>query len=135
MYSPLGLVIFVAVERTFVRFSHYSVIVISNTIRCGCLRQDQCNIACLRSCSKQKCTGNWPLLPCEAQRIVPYDLRRASLPVAAAIAIMFLGTLCSKKWYDMPHIGRGIHSLQRSTISLILDIRLITINRHARCSL
>ena len=34
-------------------------------------------------------------------------------------AIMFLDTLYSKKWYDMPHIGCGIHSLQRSTISRI----------------
>ena len=53
------------------------------------------------------------------QRIAPFDLRRASLPVSAAISIMFLDTLCSKKWYDMPHIGYGIHSLQRSTISSI----------------
>ena len=27
----------------------------------------------------------------------------------AAISIMFLDTLCSKKWYDMPHMC-GIHS-------------------------
>ena len=33
--------------------------------------------------------------------------------------IMFLDTLCSKKWYDMLHTGCGIHSLQRSTISRI----------------
>ena len=53
------------------------------------------------------------------RRIVPCDLRRASLPVAAAISIMFLDTLCSKKWYDMPHIGCGIHSLEWATISRI----------------
>ena len=46
------------------------------------------------------------------QRIAPFDLRRASRPVSAAISIMFLDTLCSKKWYDMPHIECGIHSLQ-----------------------
>ena len=34
-------------------------------------------------------------------------------------SIMFLDTLYSKKWYDMPHIGCGIHSLQRSTICRI----------------
>ena len=34
-------------------------------------------------------------------------------------AIMFLDTLYSKKCYDMPRIGCGIHSLQRSTISSI----------------
>ena len=61
------------------------------------------------------------------QRIAPFDLRRASLPVAAAISRMFLDTLCSKKWYDLPHIGCGINSLQRSTISPLVDIRLITI--------
>ena len=53
------------------------------------------------------------------QRITPFDLRRASLPVSAAIAIMFLDTLCSRKWYDMPHTGCGIHSLQMSTVSRI----------------
>ena len=35
MYSPLGLVIFVAVEGTFVRFTKGHI---SNSIRCGCLR-------------------------------------------------------------------------------------------------
>ena len=40
-----------------------------------------------------------------------------SLP--SLFSIMFLDTLYSKKWYDMPHIGCGIHSLQRSTISHI----------------
>ena len=49
---------------------------------------------------------------------MPFDLRGASLPVAVAISIMFLDTLYSKKWYDMPHIGCDIHSLQ-STISRI----------------
>ena len=50
------------------------------------------------------------------QRIAPFVLRRASLPVAVAISVMFRDTLCSKKWYDMPQIWCGIHSLQRSTI-------------------
>ena len=45
------------------------------------------------------------------QRIAPFDLRGASLPVSGAISIMFLETLCSKNWYDMLHIGCGIHSL------------------------
>ena len=43
----------------------------------------------------------------------------AGLPVASLFAIMFLDTLYSKKWYNMPHIGCGIHLLQRSTISRI----------------
>ena len=44
----------------------------------------------------------------------PCECRLPSL-----FSIMFLDTLYSKKWYDMPHIGCGIHSLQRSTISRI----------------
>ena len=110
--------IFVAVEGTFVHFTKSHDHFISNSIRCCCLRQDRCNIACLRSCI-QKCTGN---IGCRhsarRQRIAPFHLRRASLPAAVAIS-MFLDTLYSKKWYDMPHIGCGIHSLQRSTISRI----------------
>ena len=46
MYSLLGLVIFVAVEGTFVCFTKGHDHFISNSIRCGCLRTDQCNIAC-----------------------------------------------------------------------------------------
>ena len=117
MYSPPGLVIFEAVEWTCT-FKKGHDHFISNYIRCGCLRQDQCNIACLRSCV-QKCTGNIGRRhSARRQRIAPFDLGRASLPVAVAIPIMFLETLCSK-WYDMPHTGSGIHSLQRSTISRI----------------
>ena len=47
--SPLCLVIFVALERTLVCFSNYPVHLISNSVRCVCLRQDQCTIACLRN--------------------------------------------------------------------------------------
>ena len=35
------------------------------------------------------------------------------------LLILFLDTFSSKKWYDMPHIGCGIHSLQWSTIPRI----------------
>ena len=52
--------IFVAVEGPFVRFTKGHDHFISNSIRCGFLRQDQCNVACLENCSKQKCTGDWP---------------------------------------------------------------------------
>ena len=55
--------------------------------------------------------------PARRRRTVPCDLRRAES--AGAAAIMFLDTLCSKKWYDMPHIGCGINSLQWSTIPRI----------------
>ena len=85
MYSPPGLVIFVAVEGTFVHFTKGHDHFISNSIRCGCLRQDQCNIACLRSCI-QKCTGNIGRRhSARRQRIAPFDLRGASLPATVAI--------------------------------------------------
>ena len=57
--------------------------------------------------------------PARRRRTVPCDLRRASLPVPPLFSIMFLDTLCSKKWYDMPHIRCGIHSHQWSTIPRI----------------
>ena len=50
-------------------------------------------------------------------RLLIYAVLVCRLP--SLFSIMFLDTLYSKKWYDMPHIGRGIHSLQRSTISRI----------------
>ena len=48
-------------------------------------------------------------------RLLIYAVRVCRLP--SLFTIMFLDTLYSKKWYDMPHIGCGIHLLQRSTIS------------------
>ena len=50
VYSPFGLVIFVAVEGTFVCFTKGHDHFISNFIRYDFLRQDQCNVACLESC-------------------------------------------------------------------------------------
>ena len=50
-------------------------------------------------------------------RLLIYAVRVCRLP--SLFSIMFLDTLYSKKWYDMPRIGCGIHSLQRSTISRI----------------
>ena len=116
MYSPLGLVIFVAVEGTFVCFTKGHDHFISNYIRCGCLRNDQCNIACLQTEMHSQLAA---APPARRRRTVPCDLCRASLPAPPLFSIMFLGALCSKKWYDMPHIGCGIHSLQWSTISCI----------------
>ena len=57
--------------------------------------------------------------PARRRRTVPCVLRRASLPVPPLFPIMFIDTLYSKKWYDMLHIGCGIRSLCRSTISRI----------------
>ena len=74
VYSPLGLVIFVAVEGTFVRFTKGYDHFISNSIRCGRLRKDQCNIACLQTEMHWKYSAR-------RRRTVPCDLRRASLSV------------------------------------------------------
>ena len=49
--------------------------------------------------------------------LVIYAVRVCRLP--SLLAILLLDTLCSKKWYDMPHIGCGIHSRQWSTIPRI----------------
>ena len=119
MYSPLGLVIFVAVERTFVCFTKGHDHFISNSIRCGCLRTGQCNIACSKAAVNINALAIDRRPPARRRRTVPCDLRRASLPVPPLFTILFLDTLCSKKWYDMPHIGCGIHSLQWSTIPRI----------------
>ena len=119
MYSPSGLVIFEAVEGTFVKgHDHF----ISNSIRCGCLRQDQCNIACLALAILADATlrgGN-------ELHLLIYAVRVCRLP--SLFSIMLYDTLYSKKWYDMPHIGCGIHWLQRSMFPALVDIRLVTIS-------
>ena len=46
-----------------------------------------------------------------------YAVRVCRLP--SLLAILLLETLCSKTWYDMPHIGCGIQSRQCSTIPRI----------------
>ena len=46
-----------------------------------------------------------------------YAVRVCRLP--SLLSILLLDTLCSKKWYDMPHIGSGIRSRQWSTIPRI----------------
>ena len=100
-------------RKDFCMFYKRSRSLISNYIRCGCLRTDQ-------SCSKQKCTGNWPPPPCEAAtNCAVWSPPCESAGAAAIFSKLFLDTLCSKKWYDMPHIGCGIHSLQWSTIPRI----------------
>ena len=49
--------------------------------------------------------------------LLMYAVRVCRLP--SLLAILLLDTLCSKKWYDMPHTGCGIHSRQWSTIPRI----------------
>ena len=77
---------------------------------------------------------HWQLAIVRRQRITPFDVRGVSLLVSAAISIMFLDTLCSKKWYDMLHIEwYSFASVPR--FPALVDIQLVTINRHARCFL
>ena len=108
MYSPLGLVIFVAVEGTFVRFTKGHDHFISNSICCGCLRKDQSNIARLQTEMHWKLAAATLRGSDELCRVLSPPCESAG---AAAISRMFLDTLCSKKWYDMPHIVCGINSL------------------------
>ena len=108
--------IFVAIEGTFVRFTKCHDHFILNSIRCVFLRQDQCNVPGKLHSTEM----HWRLAPTGKElRLLIYAVRVCRFP--PLFAIMFLDTSkkCSKKWYDMPHIGCSIHSLQRSTISRI----------------
>ena len=72
------------------------------------------------------------------RQIAPFVLRCASLSVTAtpAISILFLITLCSKKWYDICRTyGVVFIRFRGPRFHALVDIRLVTINRHARCSL
>ena len=136
-YYPLGLVIFVALERTFLCFSKYPGTFISNSVRFGCLRQDQCNIACLWSCSKQKCTGNWPLPPCKATT----NCALWSLPCESADCRRYLLCFLILLFVFKDVVRYAGHRVWYSCASgcprfpVLVDIQLVTINRHARCSL
>ena len=59
-------------------------------------------------------------------RLLIYAVRVCRFP--PLFAIMFLDTLYSKKWYDMLHIGCGIHSLRGPRFPALVDIRLVTIS-------
>ena len=93
-------------RKDFCMFYKRSGPLISNSIRCGCLRTDQCNIACLRSCI-QKCTGNIGRRhSARRHRIAPFDLRRASLPVAVAISYTLAWYFVFKEvvWYSFASV-------------------------------
>ena len=80
-------------------------ITISNSICCGFLRKDQCNIACLQT------EMHWQLAVVTL-RGGDELCRVISAVQVCRFAIMFLDTLCSKKWYStiqwstIPRIGR-----------------------------
>ena len=87
MYSPLCLVIFVAVEGTFVCFTKGRDHFILNSIRCGCLQQTNV-ISCARKTAVHRnalAIDRRP--PARRRRTVPCDLRCASLPVPPLFAI------------------------------------------------
>ena len=82
---------------------------------------------------KAACIGNWPsslLRGGNELRLLIYAVRVCRFPLL--LSIMFLDTLCSKEWYDMPHIvWYSFASVPR--FPALVDIRLVTINWHARC--
>ena len=95
MYSPLGLVIFVAVEGTFVHFTeghdHYFKFY---SLRLLTAKTNVISRACeaaYRNALAILAVGN-------ELRLLIYAVRVCRLPLL--FAIMFLDTLYSKKWYD-----------------------------------
>ena len=103
MYSPLGLVIFVAVERTFVCFAKGQDHLFQ--IQFVAAAYEQTN-ACLflRSCI-QKCTDNIGRRhSARRHRIAPFDLRRARLPVAVAISYTVVRHAAHRVWYSFASV-------------------------------
>ena len=85
MYSPLRLVIFVAVERTFVCFTKgqdhlFQILFVAAAY-------EQTN-AISRACEAayRNALAILAVVTARRHRIAPFDLRRASLPVAVAIS-------------------------------------------------
>ena len=79
-------------------FKYPVMMFISNYTCCGCIRQESKTNAVSRTCE------------------APVNRKRKS----AVCYVMFLDTLCSKKSYDMPHIGCVFPAL---------------VDRHSACSL
>ena len=110
--------IFVAVERTFVCFTKvhdnlFQILFVAaayaktNAISRSC---EAAYINALAILAGATLLGGIELL------LLIYAVRVCRLP--SLLAILLLDTLCSK-WYDMLHIGCGIHSRQWSTIPRI----------------
>ena len=129
--------IFVAVERTFVCFTKSHKHFISNSICCVCLRTDQCNIACSKAAINRNALAiDRRPPPARRRRTVPCDLRRASLPVAVAISYICCLILCvQRSGTTCRTLGVVFIRASDPRFPVLVDIRLFTINRHARCSL
>ena len=115
VYSPPGLVIFVAVEGTFVHFTKRHDHFISNYIVAAAYAKTKALSRAYRNALAILAVAT--LRGGNELCLLIYAVRVCRLP--SLFSRMFLDTLYSKKWYDMPHIGCGIHSLQRSTICRI----------------
>ena len=121
MYSPLGLVIFVAVETRKDLYVLQKFTITLFQILFVAAAYEQTNVisrACeaayrnaLAILAVATLLGGIELL------LLIYAVRVCRLP--SLLAILLLDTLCSKKWYDMPHTGCGIHSRQWFTIPRI----------------
>ena len=72
-------------RKDFCMFYKRSRSLISNSISCGCLRTDQCNIACPKAAVNRNALAIDRRPPARRRRTVPCDLRRASLPVPPQI--------------------------------------------------
>ena len=97
---------------------------ISNSIRCGCLRTDQCNIACPKAAVNRNELAIDRRPPARRRRTVPCDLRRASLPVPPLFVCFMI--LCDQR--------SGVVFIRFSgpRFPVLVDIRLVAVNRHAR---
>ena len=135
MYSPLGLVIFLAVERTFVCFTKSHEHFISNSIRCGCLRTDQCNIACSKAAINRNALAIDPRPPPppppprggdELCRVI--SAVRVCRCRCMILCIQRSGTICRTP-------GVVFIRFSGPRFPVLVGIRLVTVNRHARCSL
>ena len=119
MYSPPGFVIFEAVEGTLyilqkVTITLFQILFVAAAYAKTNAISRACEVAyrhALAILAVATLRGGSEL------RLLIYTVRVCRLP--SLFSIMFINTFYSKKWYDMPHIGCGIHSLQRSTISHI----------------
>ena len=110
-------------RRDFCMFYKRSGPLISNSIRCGCLRTDQCNIACPKAAVNRNELAIDRRPPCEAAT----NCAVWSLPCesAGAATVCFL-ILCDQR--------SGVVFIRFSgpRFPVLVDIRLVAVNRHAR---
>ena len=109
-------------RKDFCMFYKRSRSLISNSIRCGCLRTDQCNIACPKAAVNRNALAIDRRPPARRRRTVPWS-PPCECAGAAAISILFLDTLCSKKWCVVFIRFSG------PRFPVLVDIRLVTVNR------